>query len=88
MNDKKFYYLSNTVVVVKENLLMKQIVENRGRQRRKGREGGCVRKRIVDVRKRMDERGFRDGSVTRTLASLSEDLGLIPHTHIEVHNHF
>jgi hypothetical protein len=47
-----------------------------------------VRKRIVDVRKRMDERGFRDGSVTRTLASLSEDLGLIPHTHIEVHNHF
>lgn len=52
MNDRKFYYLSNTVVGVKENLLMKQIVENRGRQRRKGREGGVCEERNARCNKR------------------------------------
>jgi hypothetical protein len=52
LNDKKFYYLSNTVVVVKENLLMKQIVENRGRQRRKGREGGVCEEKNSGCKKK------------------------------------
>lgn len=45
---------------------MKQIVESRERQRREGRQEGCVRNGILNLTKRMDKRGCSDGSVAKS----------------------
>jgi len=45
------------------------------------------KKNAVSVSQQMSFEGWRDGSTVKSNSSLSEDLGLIPSTHIAAHKH-